>query len=442
MNESFLERNFDNAYGALYKPDGTGSDLKWIDDNIDSYQGLNLKSESSNDDIILDMLNELNNGSDYEKYMNFDAALRYFAVSTVLANMDSYQGSKMHNYYLYEDNGIFSILPWDFNMSFAGFSMGVSKQQLIEMMIDEPTEGAVAERPLVAKLLANDAYRATYHEYVQQVIDYLNPDDFEARVNELAALIGPSVEKDPTKFYTYEQFQQSLTQDVQNIVGLIPFTASRVENVQKQLDGTLPSSGTGAGMGSTGMDGGRPGGQGGMNGQGQDRPNAQAVQNADGAAQGNAQGQAGMPGVPGAMDGQGGFPGGMNGQGAPGGMNGQGGPGGMGGGGFGGGGPGGMPGMGSTASQSQGSVQKAVETGVTVVILLLPACSSLCSAGSSFSRKAADNNKGRFSSIPWQLHAVRYQIKHLSSLLGQVFHLESAPPTSFCSLTGLMHSHG
>ncbi|PKM79062.1 MAG: hypothetical protein CVU88_07740, partial [Firmicutes bacterium HGW-Firmicutes-13] len=62
----------------------------------------------------------LNNDGDIEKYLDVDAALRYIAVSTALANFDSYQGSLGHNYYLYEQNGVFTILPWDLNMSFGG----------------------------------------------------------------------------------------------------------------------------------------------------------------------------------------------------------------------------------------------------------------------------------------------------------------------------------
>ncbi|WP_249713557.1 CotH kinase family protein, partial [Bacillus cereus] len=28
------------------------------------------------------------------------------------------------NYYLYEQNGVFLIIPWDYNMSFGGFGVG------------------------------------------------------------------------------------------------------------------------------------------------------------------------------------------------------------------------------------------------------------------------------------------------------------------------------
>ena len=70
------------------------------------------------------MLDAINNGGDIEKYIDVDEMLRYFAVNTALVNLDSYQGNMKHNYYLYEQNGVFSIIPWDYNMSFGGFGAG------------------------------------------------------------------------------------------------------------------------------------------------------------------------------------------------------------------------------------------------------------------------------------------------------------------------------
>ncbi|WP_249664246.1 CotH kinase family protein, partial [Lysinibacillus sp. D4B1_S16] len=48
----------------------------------------------------------------------------YFAVNTELVNLDSNQGNMKHTYYLYEQNGKFSIIRWDYNMSFGGFGAG------------------------------------------------------------------------------------------------------------------------------------------------------------------------------------------------------------------------------------------------------------------------------------------------------------------------------
>lgn len=126
IEETFLQQNFENARGDLYKPDGTGSDLKWISDDISDYSGMNLKTNKDTKDQseLIEMLDAINHGGDIEKYLDVDEMLRYFAVNTAVVNLDHYQGNLKHNYYLYEENGVFSILPWDYNMSFGGFGVG------------------------------------------------------------------------------------------------------------------------------------------------------------------------------------------------------------------------------------------------------------------------------------------------------------------------------
>lgn len=126
VDETFLANNYGSNDGFLFKPDGVGSDLKYISDDIADYTGIGLKTNEDNieDSKLTDMLDAINNGGDIEQYIDVDEMLRYFAVNTALVNLDSYQGNMKHNYYLYENNGVFSIIPWDYNMSFGGFNVG------------------------------------------------------------------------------------------------------------------------------------------------------------------------------------------------------------------------------------------------------------------------------------------------------------------------------
>ncbi|WP_046502960.1 CotH kinase family protein [Paenibacillus riograndensis] len=358
IGDAYLERNFGNSYGALYKGvmTGQGSDLTWLGDDASLYTGLEMKSEKSNDDIVVDMLDELNNGTDVEKYINIDDALGYIALNAVTGNMDSYLGGNKQNYYLYEDEGVFSILPWDYNMAFGG--MGSS-----DVLIDEPTQGALAERPLVAKLLADKEYKAKYHEIIQKMLDgYLQTGTFQARIDELDAMISGYVKADPSAFYTFEQYESGIT-------AVKTFMATMASNVSQQLDGTLPSSGDGSGSGG-GMGGGFGGGQGG--GIGANGPVAGAQPGAagaqPGAAAGAQQGAAAGYGRAAQGGGPGGVPGAMGGPAFPEGGNGPGGDMGD----FGGGMPGGGFG-GAGGAQQQGSMSEVITTGVAVVVLLLTA---------------------------------------------------------------------
>ncbi|MGG4102667.1 CotH kinase family protein [Paenibacillus lautus] len=276
IGDSYLERHFDHSYGALYKAEmtGAGSDLTWLGNDPDSYTGLVMKSKSSNDDVLIDMLDELNNGSDYEKVLDVDNVLKYVALNVVASNMDSYLGMNKQNYYLYENNGIFSVLPWDYNMAFGGFG-GSS------ILIDEPTQGALAERPLIAKLLEVDKYKERYHAILSEMLEgYMQQETFNERVAQLQDLISEHVKQDPRPFYSYEDYEQS-------IPTLTSFVEESTDNIQQQLDGTIPSAGDGSGSGGMGPGGGggmRPGGGGGLVPGGN---NSTLQPNSNGGTQGN-----------------------------------------------------------------------------------------------------------------------------------------------------------
>lgn len=361
VGDAYLERHFGNAYGALYKaefgggagPGGNrgggasgGGDLVWKDDDPASYTALVQKSKSSSGDMLIRMLDELNNGNEYESVLDVEGALKYIALNAVTANMDSYIGSNQQNYYLYEDDGIFSVLPWDYNMAFGGMGGGGST-----ILIDEPTQGAVAERPLVAKLLAVDEYKEMYHDIVRGMVEgYLADETFAERVREIARMISADVKADPRPFYTYEQFESAVPQ-------LISFTSGVVDNVASQLDGKSPSSGDGSGSGG-GMGGPGEGFGGRM--QGEDM-NGQAPQ---GGQMPNGQMPDGQ--MPEGQNGQGGgFGGGGGGPGGIGGMGG--GPGGMGrpDGGF--GGPVGFGG--ELVPQNEGSARELLATVAALIVL-------------------------------------------------------------------------
>ncbi len=261
VNDEFLEENFSNSSGDLYKPDDAdneglvGHDLVWIDAAYASYTAVELKTneDTTENTALMSFLYEINNGSDYNSVLDSDAMLRYLAASTVMSNLDSYQGTLSHNYYLYEQDGLFSIIPWDFNESFGTFTMGCG--DVTELYIDEPTQGALSERPLIAALLSSDENLETYHAYISALINEggLDPAVISEEINAFEVLISTSVANDPSAFYSHSQFESGL-------VELLSFATDRAENVQQQLNGSAASSGDGSGYcTNTGMPSG-PGG--------------------------------------------------------------------------------------------------------------------------------------------------------------------------------------
>ena len=250
IDETFLASNFENAYGDLYKPDGTGSDLVWISDDISAYTGLNLKTneKTSDQSAILRFLDVINNEPEKaEEVMDVDEMLRYFAANTALANMDSYQGQMKHNYYLYEQDGIFSIIPWDYNMAFGGFGGGT-------IDIDAPVEGTTLEkRPLLAALLNNEEYKAIYEGYLREIAEgFLSKERLTAAIGQIAGQIAADVEADPTAFCTIEEFTKSISSDSTDHQNLIVIGAGMAESILSQLDGGEATFTISGGMGGGG----------------------------------------------------------------------------------------------------------------------------------------------------------------------------------------------
>ena len=158
------------------------------------------------------MLNTSEYESEIEEYIDTDEVLRYFAVNTVLVNLDSYVSSFKHNYYLYEEDGVLQIIPWDLNLSFAGFQVE-DASEAVNFPIDTPVMSGIEleERPLIGKLLENENYKNIYHEYINTLVtEYFDSGYFENKVNELTELISDYVAGDQSAFYSYEQFETAV----------------------------------------------------------------------------------------------------------------------------------------------------------------------------------------------------------------------------------------
>lgn len=248
MSTAFLEREFGTAAGTLYKSNGgDGADLTALE-AFEDYSGLDVKHGNADEQALVAMTDTLNNGeaSSYSEVLDVEAALRFIAFNTVTVNMDSYAGNFKHNYYLYELDGSFTIIPWDLNMAFGGFGGS-------GILIDEPTGVALASRPLIAKLIADDTYREQYHQIIEDMINtYFTDGKFESRARELQALISNAVQNDPTAFVTFEQFEQGVD-------ALIEFASTQVDSINKQLSGEIANAGDGSGSASNGPGGGMGG---------------------------------------------------------------------------------------------------------------------------------------------------------------------------------------
>lgn len=221
--------------------------LQYIDDDPDSYANIfdNAKTDITTADKtrLIESLWKLSAGEDIEQIVDIEAVIKYFVVHTFVCNDDSYTGSMVHNYYLYEENGQLSMIPWDYNLAFGGMgTMGGmrgtdSATTEVNSPIDSPvSNGDIESRPMIAWIFDSEEYNELYHQYYRQFIsDYFDSGYFSEMINITLELISPYVAQDPTAFCSYDEF-------VTAVNTLKEFCLLRAESVSQQLAGIIPST--------------------------------------------------------------------------------------------------------------------------------------------------------------------------------------------------------
>jgi hypothetical protein len=92
---------------------------------------------------------------------------------------------------------------------------------------------------MVAWIFSNQTYTDLYHIYYAQFMeDYFENGYMDNLIAETVELISPYVEKDPTAFCTYEEFETG-------VEAVKEFLTLRSESVIGQLEGTIPSTSEG-----------------------------------------------------------------------------------------------------------------------------------------------------------------------------------------------------
>lgn len=239
VEKSFLERNYGSNYGKLYKPDsmsfggfGMGSSdvkLQYIDDELDSYSNLwnNAKTEITEADQnrLIESLKKLSNGKEMESVVDIEQVIRYFVIHNYVCNDDSYTGTMVHNYYLYVENGQLAMIPWDYNLAFGTFT-AMDANSTVNTPIDNPVSGGSSDRPMLDWIFESKEYTTLYHRYFAE---FLNTVDIQEIINDTYGLMKAYVKKDPTAFYTYEEFETG-------VETLRKFCKLRSESISMQLE--------------------------------------------------------------------------------------------------------------------------------------------------------------------------------------------------------------
>lgn len=235
---------FGSEGGGMF---GGSSDvnLQYIDDDTDSYPNIFDSAKTNITDAdktrLIASLKQLGEGKDVDEVVDVEAVIKYLVAHSFVCNNDSYTGMMVHNYYLYEEDGVMSMLPWDYNLAFGGMGMGAVSGEGCSSDVNSPidtpvTGGTMESRPMVAWIFENEEYIELYHQYYAEFIEsYFDSGYFAQMIDETISLISPYVEKDPTAFCSYEDFLLGSST-------LREWCLLRAESISGQLDGSIPST--------------------------------------------------------------------------------------------------------------------------------------------------------------------------------------------------------
>ena len=251
--EAFARRNFGANHGQLYKPDyrslaeeNADVHLRYTTDEPEDYPGIfeNAKLDPSPADRqrLVDSLKTLDSGQRLEEAVDVDEVLRYFVGQVFVMNWDSYLGHTGHNYLLYEEEGKLSMLPWDYNLAFGTYALGMTDpitdpNVLLNYPIVTPAPGEyMTKRPLYHQLMQVEEYFQQYQAYFRWFLaEYVESGKLSAALWQAAELIAPYVKSDPTAFCSYEDHR--LAVETLEQVCLL-----RAESARGQLEGRYPAT--------------------------------------------------------------------------------------------------------------------------------------------------------------------------------------------------------
>ncbi len=230
----FLKRNFDNDSGNLYKPLSRLD--KWVDAEWTSYDAVDSVPTFSDAKDLIAVVNANDRTTDsagwhrrLEKVMDVRGFLGWLAVSTAIFNWDAY-GSLAHNYYLFDDRGVFRYIPYDFGWAFDYSIAGSGTYGISRSSIWYNTAGggggwggaSSGTFPLVKNLLADKGYCELYRAAMEKAIaGPASVANFQAKVDKY----GPQVTK----------LQPAATKHVQSLRG---FMTGRVSEIKTSLGNT------------------------------------------------------------------------------------------------------------------------------------------------------------------------------------------------------------
>ena len=248
VDDDFTNENFYERKGPLFQVKNTGISVpgcsgqlgifKYYSDTNCYQKSYNMLSSNDWQKLgnFLDTFN--NHFSDVEVVMDIDRALWFMAFENLIVALDGPINSIAENLYLFKDNnGRFSPVLCNMNMSFGSFTGGLSNpvtnNDLQELAVFH--ESANIHNKLTNKIFSNERYKKMYIAHMRTILNekfinsfYLN------RASFLQSLILNDFNSDPNSFYNQTQFIDNLNSSVglNPVIGLSELMSNRLSYLQ------------------------------------------------------------------------------------------------------------------------------------------------------------------------------------------------------------------
>lgn len=195
VDDTLIDTQFSSNDGNLYKPEDGSSNFAKDTFNAADFEKKTNEDEEDWSDIkaLFTALHADTASTDpatwrtnLEAVFDVDGFLKYLAVNGAIQNWDTY-GRMKHNFYLYNnpDNGKLTWIPWDNNESLQTGKQGGA------LALDF-SNLSQAEWPLIAKIYADDVYKARYNSYLTAVMtDSFETNQTQALYEKYSALVAP-----------------------------------------------------------------------------------------------------------------------------------------------------------------------------------------------------------------------------------------------------------
>jgi spore coat protein CotH len=259
-DKQFLKDNFGSDKGLLMKPEGVrdfvdqGDDWKRYDKRYEPKR--EPREEEAARMIAFARLVSKADDEEFRRqirdYLEIDVYLRFLAVTTFIANSDSFF-SLGHNYYMYlhPDTGRLHFFAWDLDRAFANLPIFGSKGQQMNFSLTHPYSGS---HRLTERLLAMPGVGEQYQKLFRELsTTVLAREKLLAEISRLTESTNELVERD-AQAATARNDRSSGFGPFQMMAkppDLATFVEKRTKSVAAQLSGTssgfIPTGGFGAG---------------------------------------------------------------------------------------------------------------------------------------------------------------------------------------------------